>query len=270
MFSKLNFNGEIISSETLVFNFQHSLFQTGEILVEKVRLLNQEFLFPERHYFHLMAQMRMARIEIPMNYTPGFFYNELEKLKEVSGYQNAEFQFYVSRNESQVDFWIRAEEQTETFHFQEDYQIDLYRETYVSGDLHQRLNFLNPRLNILKIYAEENQLDDLILLNFSKSVAHSMRGNIFAIQDNQVFTSSLEQGALDDVLRDRVIQACVRTPEISDIQELEEFFPFKLTHAEEIFIAQNGKGIVQVSKMRKKNYSKELSERIVETLLELV
>lgn len=270
MFSNVNFNGKIISAENQMFNLNHSLFRTGEILVEKLRLFQDEFLFPERHYFHLMAQMRMARFEIPMDYTPQFFYEQLEKLKIESGFKNAEFCFNVTRNQNKIDFWVTAQALNETFHFKDEYTIDLYRETYVSGDFHQRLNFLNPRQSILQTYASENQLDDLVLLNFNKSIAHSMNGNIFVIQDDRLMTPSLEQGAFDNVLRDRVLQACIRIPEISDVQEVEEFFPFKLTHADEIFIAQNAKGIIQVSKMRKKTYSNEISQKIVQALLELV
>lgn len=270
MFSKINFNGEIIPTETEVFNFQHSIFRTGEVLVEKLRLFHDAFLFPERHYFHLMAQMRMARFEIPMHYTPEFFYDQLDRLKYKIDVQNAEFCFHVARNENQIDFWVSANKLSENFHFQEDYRIDLYRETYVSGDFHQRLNFLDPRQHIFNTYAAENQLDDLILLNFNKSVARTMNGNIFAIEEDRVLTPSLEQGALDNVLRDRVLQACIRAPEISDVQELDVFFPFKLTHANEIFIAQNAKGIRQVSQMRKKKYSSEITQQIVKTLLELV
>lgn len=268
MYSRVNQNGEIIAASSQVFGLNHPIFNSGEILLEKIRLLQGDFMFAERHYFHLMAQMRMARMEIPMEYTPDFFYDQLAKLNKDAGFENAEFRFHVTQSSAHTDFWISAEEMPTSILFNNDYTLDLYRETYVSGDFHQRLNFLNPRQRILKTYALENDIQDLILLNQNKSVAHSMNGNIFVIQDNHVFTPTLEQGAFDDVLRDRVLQACIRTPEIDEVHE-EEVFPFKLTHADEIFIAQNGKGIVQVSQLRKKKYVDMITQSIVDILCEL-
>ena len=268
MHSRINFNGEITLSNSLRFELNHPIFLSGEILQEKIRLFQNKFMFVERHYFHLMAQMRMARMEIPMTYTPDFFYEQLSKLKEETKLENGLFNFYVTQSSTATDFWISAEEMPNQIYFNQDYTLDLYRETHVSTDFHQRLNFLNPRLKILKLYAQENGIDDLILLNHKKAVAHSMHGNIFMIQGQQVFTPSMEEGAKDNVLRDRVLQACKRTPEIDNIQEV-ELFPFKLTHADEIFIAQNGKGIIKVVQLRKKKYTDTITQSIVKILSEL-
>lgn len=269
MHSRINLNGEIVSASTQLFGFDHPVFNSGEILQEKIRLFEGSFLFAERHYFHLMAQMRMARMQIPLDYTPAFFYQELTKIQEDSGLQNAELIFNVTQSDIQSDFWVSIKELPNTLFFNDDYEIDLYRETYVSGDFHQRLNFLNPRYRILSTYAKENSLDDLILLNQEKSVAHSMNGNIFMIQGNEVFTSSLEQGAFDNVLRDRVLQACIRAPEIDEIHEGEGLFPFKLNKADEVFIAKNGHGIIKVSKLRKKDYVSDVTKSIVSQLIAL-
>ena len=268
MHSRVNFNGEMIAMSTQMFGLDHAIFNSGIILVERLRLFQGEVMFLERHYFHLMAQMRMARMKIPMSFTLDFFLEELLKIKKDSNLENAEFNFYVTQDQEATDFWISSKLVADQIFFNQKYSLDLYRETHVSGDFHQRLNFLNPRHRIFRIYATENDMDDLILLNEKKAIAHSMNGNLFMIQNNQVFTPTIEQGAKDDVLRDRVLQACIRAPEINIVSE-EEIFPFKLTHADEIFIAQNGKGILQVTKLRKKDYSNDVTQCIVNSLMNL-
>lgn len=270
MHVNINLNGEIVSSSTKLFGFDHPIFHSGEIIQEKIRLYNDVFAFAERHYFHLMAQMRMARMKIPLAFTPEFFYNELEKLKTDGGLKNAEFNFLVTQSEMNTDFWITAKELPANLLFTGDYEIDLYRETHVTNDFHQRINFLNPRYKIWSTFAFENGLNDLILLNPQKLVAHAMQGNIFMIKDNEIFTSSLEQGAFDDVLRDRVLQACIRTPELEEIHEKEGVFPFKLNKADEVFIAQNGYGLIHVSKLRKTEFNMEITQSITEQLKDLV
>lgn len=263
----LNLNGTINSKENSVLSLDHRALIAGEIILEKIRLLNGEFLFKEKHYFHLMANMRMARIQIPIHWTPDFFYSELERLKVATSATNAVFNFYASENYNEVDYWITANILPSDFLFLSDYEIDLYRESHVANGWHQRIHFVAPHNKILKKYSVENDLQNLILLNESKSIAQSIEGNIFVIKDKIISTPRLDNGSLDDVLRDVIISASKRSPYFDDVIE-EQIFPFKLTQADEIFIAQNGLGIFSVSNFRKSIYSSDLTQELFEFVLE--
>ena len=261
MFSTVNLNGNLISKDSVAFSFNHLGWQNGEIIIEPIRLYAGSFLFAEQHYFHLMAQMRMARMEIPMEFTPEFFYIECGKLKEFSGLKNAKFNFFVSLNNEMVDFWIIAESLGNDLIFSEFYEIDQYRETHVANCFHNRIGFANPRNRILKTFAKENDLNDLILLNENKTIARAIDGNIFVIHENQLLTPTLENGALDDVLRDQILKTAQKMPHFDGVKE-EAIFPFSLMKADEVFVAKNGVGIFAVSKFRKKEFLTDYSEEI--------
>lgn len=268
MFPIVNYKGDLISKSSQVFSFEHFAISKGEILQESLRLYNNEFLFKEEHYFHLMAQMRMARIDIPMHFTPTFFYNELAKLKNELNTENASFNFYVSANRYEPDFWITAKPLIHSLIFESNFEVEQFRDTHVANGLHKRISFLEPKNRILKTYANENDYQDLILLNEQKSIAHSIKGNIFVIKDNSLFTPDLQQGALDNVFRDKLITACKRAPHFDEVK-VEAVFPFSLMKADEVFILVNGEGVYPITKFRKKEYKTEFLPELINFFLEL-
>ena len=266
MLPVVNLNGNLISKATPFFGFDHAAIQGGEIIVEEMRLLDGEFLFAEKHYFHLMANMRMARMMIPMQFTPDFFYAELQKLRDELAVENAVFLFQVSQNFQEIDFWITARVLPAKFHFIDNYEIDQYRETHVANGFHQRVHFPEPRRRMLRTFALENELNDLLLLNESKAVAKTTEGNIFIVTGNNITTPPIEDGADDNVLRDSILQACKTAPFFDEVRE-ESVFPFALTKADEIFVAKNGEGIYSVSQFRKRVFSSEITAQFTDYLL---
>lgn len=267
MFPLVNLNGNLVSKSAAFFGFDHPAITGSEIIQEKLRLFQGDFLFAERHYFHLMANMRMARMNIPMSFTPDFFYAELNKLIEESNLENALFTFNVCQNFHTTDFWISARVLTSDFLFKTDFEIDQYRETHVDNGFHQRIHFTEPHKSMLRIFAVENELSDLILLNEQKFIARAIEGNIFVIKDNKLSTPKLEDGAFDDVLRSRILHAGHIAPHFDQVKE-ENIFPFALMQADEVFIAVNGEGIYSVSRFRKKSYTTEITTEMLDFILE--
>ncbi|MXV38513.1 hypothetical protein GO491_07465 [Flavobacteriaceae bacterium Ap0902] len=259
----VNFNGDLIQKSSSTFSFDHAAIFNGEVIQEDIRIWDGAMMYQEKHYFHLMAMMRMARIDIPMSFTPEFFYAEINKLKEEQSLENAKISFNVSPNHSSVDFWITAKVLPSKLTFELPYKIDQYRETHVSNGFHDRVNFLKPSNRILDIYAFENELQDLVLLDESKNVARSIHGNIFMIKDETLFVPKLENGALDVVFRKMTIEAAKRVPDFKEIKE-DAIFPFALMKADEVFIVKNGEGFFPVTNFRKKNYESRLLPSIVD------
>ncbi|MDO5655476.1 MAG: aminotransferase class IV [Flavobacteriaceae bacterium] len=268
MFPIVNVNGKLVDKSTPVFSLDHAAVHRGEVIQEKIRFFNGRFLFQEKHYFHLMANMRMARMDIPISFTPDFFYSEIVKLQSESGLENAVVYFNVSQNFDQTDFWVTAAALPENWHFNSLFQIDQYRETHMPSGFHHRIHFTIPQERILMKFAQENDLNDLILLNESKSIARSIYGNFFVIHGNKIATPKLENGAKDDVLRTVTLAAASHAPYFDTVIE-EEIFPFSLVKADEIFIARDGFGIISVSNFKKQNYSTEITSQLIDFVEEL-
>lgn len=264
----VNYKGELVSSSAQVFGFDHVAILQSEILKEHLRLYQGRFLFEERHYFHLMAQMRMARMPIPMHFTPAFFHDELAKLKDEFALDHAKFTFCVSQNMHDTDFWITAIPMKDALAFDADYEIEQYRETHVANGFHQRMRFSEPRNRVLKTFAFENDYQDLLLLNEQKSIARCIDGNLFVIKGDSLLTPRLEDGALDSVFRDKMLEACKRAPHLDDVKE-EAIFPFSLMKADEIFVLKDGEGAYAVSKFRKKEFVGDIMPELIAFFVEL-
>ncbi|MGI9527851.1 MAG: aminotransferase class IV [Weeksellaceae bacterium] len=259
----VNFNGDLIEKSSPVFSFDHAAILNGEILQEPIRLLNGSLLYAEKHYFHLMAMMRMARMDIPMSFTPGFFYDEMNKLAVAEGLENAKMTFNVSANHTDTDYWITATVASNQLISKLPYEIDQYRETHVANGAHERVIFLNPKSRILTTYAFENHLQDLILLNENKAIARGIHGNMMVLKDNILYVPQVSDGAIDNVSRDMTIEAAKRVPDIEEIKE-ESIFPFALMKADEVFVVNDGDGFYPVNQFRKKSYSSEILPSIVD------
>lgn len=86
------------------------------------------------------------------------------------------------------------------------YEVDLYKDFFISKQLLSTLKTTNKILNVTaSIFADENGLDNCLLLNESKNVAEALQGNIFMVINGKLITPSLSEGCLNGVLRKQII-----------------------------------------------------------------
>ena len=68
-------------NENFINESKHDLlnrgFLYGDSVFESIKIINNKIIFWEDHYMRLMSSMRVARIEIPDNYTPEFFKSQI-------------------------------------------------------------------------------------------------------------------------------------------------------------------------------------------------
>lgn len=268
--SLVNFNGELVVIDGVGISLEHKALTEGSVIIQNLRFFKGNLLFAERHYFHLMAQMRMARWEIPMKFTPDFFEKEIYKLLKEKPFDHAIIEVSVSKSAKvhKIDFWIKSIKTLDTLHSKKPYEVDQYKESHVRNDLLSRINFLDPTVSIFSTFASENELDDLLLLNSNKGLARTIYGNIFIINGDEVLTPSIESGAIDNVYRDVFIQVIKRTPDINKISE-SDIFPFTLMKADEVIVLKEGVGVQSVSKFRKKKYSNVMTQMLIDSFLEM-
>jgi branched-chain amino acid aminotransferase len=123
----------------------------------------------------------------------------------------------------------------------------------------------NRLINITaSIYANENDLDNCILLNDSKNVIEALQGNIFMLNGNKLITPPVSEGCLNGIMRKQII-GLARTIENIEVVE-ETISPFDLQKADELFITNVIKGIQPITRYRKKEFVINLSRILVQKL----
>jgi branched-chain amino acid aminotransferase len=273
----INFNGTLVSQDANIVA-QNRGFLYGDAVFETVKIVNSKILFLEDHYFRLMSSMRVIRMEIPMNFTMEYLEEQIVALVKNNGLESsARARITVYRNEggyylpqdNTVSFLIQATSLENTLYAldEKEYEVDLYKDFYVTKHLLSSIKTTNRLINVTgSIYASENGLDNCILLNDSKNVVEVLQGNIFMLKGKVLITPPVSEGCLNGVMRKQILKIAQKLEGIEVIEEI--ISPFDIQKADELFLTNVIKGIQPITKYRKKEFSIEISKNLVAKLNE--
>jgi branched-chain amino acid aminotransferase len=261
--------------------FYRSLFfsTTMQKLVfteDNLQLINRSFLFgdsvwvsffvrkgnlimAEESYFFLMASMRKMRLNIPLSYTLEFFQELFQKEVLDKGIQNGIIQLMVYRKQedkplpkSETAFYFEIEESNDILDIKGNIELDLIKEINVNANLLSNIRVHSAENIYAEIYAKENDLDDVILLNPNKKIARSIFGNLLFLQENVIKIPKQTEGAYISPLMENFV-TFIHKNKLAEIEEA-EIIAFESQKAEEILRISDEKGVHLVSKIRNKTF----------------
>lgn len=275
----INFNGTIVSQDANILT-QNRAFLYGDGVFETVKVINNKILFLEDHYFRLMSSMRVIRMEIPMNFTMEYLEKQILALVNKNGlsassraritvYRN-DGGYYLPQNNT-VSFLIHAVALQNTLYAVEkmNYEVDLYKDFYVTKQLLSSIKTTNKIINITgSIFANENGLDNCLLLNDSKNVVEALHGNLFMVLGNKLITPPVSEGCLNGVMRKQIISLAKKIKNLEVIEAA--ISPFDLQKAEELFITNVIKGIQPITQYRKKSFVSKVSVQLLQQLNDMI
>ncbi len=275
----INYNGEILSSETNLSNSNRG-FLYGDGVFETLKIVNNKILFLEDHYFRLMASMRIVRMQIPNDFTLEYIEQQILNTAKANNCNNsARVRFTVFRNgggyylpeRRTVSYLIQVSPLNITQYSFTDvyYEVDLYRDFFISKQLLSTIKTTNKMINITgSIFANENDLQNCLLLNNDKNVVEALNGNLFMLLGNKLITPSIEEGCLNGVMRKQILKLAKQIENVEVVEGI--ISPFDLQKAEELFITNVIIGIQPITKYRKKEYKIDLSRQLLDSLNALV
>ena len=275
----INYNGTIFPASTnLLYNNRAFLY--GDGVFETVKIINNRVLFLEDHYFRLMSSMRILRMEIPMNFTMEYFEEQIKLVVNTNNYSDAvRARITVYRNPggyylpetNTISFLIHSLPIENKFYSinSNEYEVDLYKDIYVSKQLLSTLKTTNKVINITaSIYAKENDLQNCLLLNEDKNVVEAVQGNVFMLMDNKLITPPISEGCLNGIMRKQILAIVKKMDNIEVVEEA--ISPFDLQKANELFITNVIKGIQPITKYRKKEYKTAFSQKVLNLLNDFI
>lgn len=268
----VNFNGNIQENSSIsIENNRGFLF--GDSVFETIKVLDNKVLFLEDHYFRLMASMRICRMEIPMNFTMEYFESQILNLVQslnnansyrvrFSVYRDSEG-FYLPKSRN-IKFLVTASPLNSNVYTigKEHYEVDLYKDFYITKQLLSTLKTNNKMLQIVgSIFAEENGYDNCLVLNDEKNVVEALQSNLFMKMGNVVVTPPLADGCLNGIMRKQVIDI-INTIDGTELKET-SISPFDLQKADELFLTNVISGIQPITKYRKKEYVQDFASDVL-------
>ncbi|HLA54492.1 MAG TPA: aminotransferase class IV [Flavobacterium sp.] len=275
----INFNGEILPADANGLA-NNRAFLYGDGVFETVKIIDGKILFSEDHYFRLMSSMRVVRMEIPMDFTLEYFEEQILMLAKSNDCSNSararitvyrnEGGFYLPQNRD-VSYLITTMPLENTIYkiAKEIYEVDLYKDFYVTAQLLSSIKTTNKIINITgSIFADENGLDNCLLLNDSKNVIEALQGNLFMLLGNKLITPPVSEGCLNGIMRKQVLALARKMENIEVVEE--PISPFDLQKADELFVTNVIMGIQPITKYRKKEYQANLANELLVKLNALV
>lgn len=244
------------------FQANNRAFQMGDAVKVTFFVRNSELIMAEECYFFLMSSMRKMRMNIPLTYTLDFFQQLFSENVIETGVENAFIDFMVYRNQdilplqkSEVDFVFNIFPTNDVLSLQKTVKIDLTKEIHINNNLLSNIRTHCPENVYAKIYAEENDLQDLILLNPNKRIARTIYGNILLLQDKYIRIPKQSEGAYISPLLENFI-TFVHKNNLAFV-EPDEMIGFETQKADEILIISDEIGLSTVSQIRNKSFGNE-------------
>ncbi len=223
-----------------------------------------------------MASMRIVRMKIPNNFTLEYLEEQILNLAKAQNCENsARVRFTVFRNDggfylpnnNSVSFQIQVFPLENALYSFSDanYEVDLYKDFFISKQLLSTIKTTNKMINITgSIFAEENDLQNCILLNNDKNVVEALNGNLFMLMGTKLITPPISEGCLNGIMRKQILQIAKKIETIEVFEDV--ISPFDLQKADELFITNVISGIQPITKYRKKEYKTDLAKEIVELI----
>lgn len=261
-------------SENIFFtsdNFQskNRAFFFGDAVKVSFFVRNSRLIMTEECYFFLMASMRKMRMNIPLTYTLEFFQNLFSENVLNKGIENGIIHFMAYRDfdekplqKSGLSFCFEVEKTDDVLSIKNKIELDLIKEIAVNNHLLSNIGVHCPENVYAEIYAKENELDDVILLNPNKRIARSIFGNLLFLEGELIKIPKQTEGAYISPLMENFV-TFIHKNSLAEIQE-SEIMAFESQKADEVLSISDGKGIFSVSKIRNKNFENFKFSEIIE------
>lgn len=208
-------------------------------------------------------------MNIPLTYTLEFFQKLfLEKIEEMkildgiilfSVYRNSD---QKTPQKSDVSYFFEIKINDDILSLQRPIKLDLIKEINVNTNILSNIRVHCPENIYAEIYAEENDLDDIILLNPEKRIARSIFGNLLFLEGEILKTPKTSEGAYISPLMENFI-TFIHKNNLAEI-EPSEILPFESQKADEILMISDEKGIFPVEKIRNKTFESRRFSEILE------
>lgn len=274
---KFNLNGNLLDNADSIVKIDNRALLHGDFIKEIVKIADGKILLWEEHYFNLMASLRIFRMKIPMDFTPEFLENEVLKAISENEISNAKVEILVFRNpdsedlltQSSISYIIKINKIFDTSNYiwyNEPSEIEIFKDYSVNPTFFTQIRSHKPEEIVALAYMQENEYNDLVLLNPEKKIARTLLGNPFLVQGNLIKTPKISEGSMRSVLRNHLCKLIEKSEDF----EFEEtdIFPFELQKTNELFICIEGEGILSIHQNRKKEYTTEVTGKIIELLID--
>ena len=260
----INFNGALRPEEDVRLAPSNRSFRFADGVFETIKFARGKIQFWEDHYFRLMSDMRILRMDIPLSWSPEYLEEEIRKTLEANALDHgaARVRFTVFRNGGggyvpetrEVSYLVECYPLLDEEYIlpQAGKKMQLFQDHFKPSGLLSNLKSANAQVYTLAgIFARENGFDDCFLINEHKRLVESISSNIWLVNGKSIRTPKLPEGCVKGVLRTNLLKWL---PKWGYEVEETEITPFELQKVDEVWLTNTIRGLEWVEQYRKKTY----------------
>lgn len=274
----LNFNGQLLATDSNIIPASNRAFRYGDGLFESMRFMNGQLKFADLHADRLQRGMKALKLEGYSLLDTWFLKEKAEELatwnKTKSGrlrltiYRDAGGLYTPDDNKSGWCLELVPDEVTGYRLNQKGLIMDVYTEVTKPVNYLSNYKTCNSLPYVMAgLYKNQHRLDDVFLLNQQGFLCEAISSNVFVWYDNHLYTPALSEGCVEGIMRKVVMDLC-QSLEIPITEA--QINPDILHSADEVFITNSTKGIQWVIGFGIKRYFNGLSKTLIDELNKLV
>jgi len=257
-------NGKFITPQEAEISPLDEGFLFGLALFESLRVYKNKIVYLEKHFLRIKQSALLIGMGFP------FQFSRLEKLiREIvcrNGLSDAYLRLTLWKRRLAAGILITAKEYTPypQVKYKSGFSATISGLRQDGASLLARIKSCNRILYQLSLQeARSENFDEAIILNQRGMIAEGARTNVFFVQDEVIFTPSIECGCLPGVTRQAVFNLAKK-------YRLKiyagKFSPQDLKNAQEAFLTNSLIGIMPLSSLEKEEIGKEKCGRLTQFL----
>lgn len=274
----INYNGFLYEEDENIFSVKNRAFRYGDALFETIRVRDGSPCFIEDHFLRLKKGMELLK----MQSTTLSFKDLKEQIEKLIRKNNIlkggrvritvfrDGSGYYTPEEDSKSYVIEASaiKHNEYVLNEKGLNIDIYKEIRRSISPLSSIKTTNKIPHVLTgIYKKEKGLDDCLVLNHHGRIVEAISSNIFLYKNNNIYTTSLEEGCMDGIMRRQVLKIA-KDLNINIFEGM--LTGSMLLQADELFLTNAISGLTWVASYGQKRYFNKATKDILEKLNELV
>ena len=211
--NKINFNGELVSEEKILFNKTKRAFNYGDGFFETIRIVNGKPIFIERHFKRIVIGLKHLKINYSKKFNLNFLSDNISELININNIKSGgKIKVYIFRSgmgtykptTNDICFIIESLKVENNLYKlnHKGFLVDVFK------DYKKQINYLSSFKSsssllyvLASLHTIDNHLDDSLILNENNEIIESSNSNIFILLDNKIITPPLNSGCISGIMR---------------------------------------------------------------------
>lgn len=270
----INFNGEIVASDSKLLSVANRSFRYGDGLFESMRMLKGQLKFADLHADRLQRGMKALKIDGYSAMDAWFLKDKAEQLSirnkakhgrlRLTVYRDSEGLYTPSQNKSGYCLELQPADEPRYFLNEKGLIVDIFTDLPKPSNYLSNIKTCNSLIYVMAgLYKAQNNLDEVFLLNQNGFLCEAGSSNIFVWYQNHLYTPALSEGCVEGVMRQVIINIALK----NNIPVTEaQINPEILYEADEVFLTNASRGIQCVMGYGIRRYFSKISKMLMDEL----